>query len=199
MNNQYNSMDTAAFQNVWVFCEQRSGVLMPTTLELISEARKLADERGALLCGILLGDKVESLAPTLGGYGADRVYVCESPLLDPFTTDAYAKVICDVISDIKPEIVLFGASHIGRDLAPRCAARLHTGLCADCTHLDIDMNKYTDFLRNASTVDVDGTEWKMDNVDLKMTRPAFGGHDHLPPLPSCDGNGASRRHAARTV
>ena len=173
---KYNSAEIAAFKNVWVFCEQRQGVMMPTTLELISEGRKLADELGVKLCGILLGDQVEGIAKELGGYGADEVYLCESPLLKNYTTDAYAKVIVDCVESLKPEVLLFGASNIGRDLAPRCAARLHTGLCADCTHLDINVPKYMDFLRENSTLDVDNMKWDMENRDLKMTRPAFGGH-----------------------
>ena len=133
----YNSADIAAFKNVWVFCEQRQGKMMPTTFELISEGRKLADELGVELCGILLGDDVDGIAAELGGYGADRVYVYNSPLLKHYTTDAYTKVIVDAVEEFKPEIMIYGASHIGRDLAPRYAARLHTGLCADCTHLDV--------------------------------------------------------------
>ena len=151
MVENYNSMDLAAFKNVWVFCEQRQGKMMPTTFELISEGRKLADELGVNLCGLLLGDNVEGIAKELGGYGADEVIVCEHPLLKNYTTDAYAKVICDVISEMKPEAFLIGATNIGRDLGPRCAARLHTGLCADCTHLDVDMPIYKDFLRSASS------------------------------------------------
>ena len=138
----FNSADTAAFKNVWVFCEQRQGVMMPTTFELISEGRKLADELGVELCGILLGDNVDGIAAELGEYGADKVYVYNSPLLKDFTTDAYTKVIVEAVEEIKPEVLLFGASNIGRDLAPRCAARLHTGLCADCTHLDVDVANY---------------------------------------------------------
>ena len=173
---KYNSADIAAFKDVWVFCEQRQGVLMPTTLELISEGRKLADELGVNLCGLLLGNGVEGLVRQLGGYGADKVYLCENPLLENYTTDAYAKVIVDCVQALKPEILLFGASNIGRDLAPRCAARLHTGLCADCTHLDVDVSNYMQFLREASTLDVDGQKWDMEDRNLKMTRPAFGGH-----------------------
>jgi len=93
-----------------------------------------------------------------------------------YTTDAYTKVICDVIMDKKPEVFLVGASNIGRDLGPRVAARLHTGLCADCTHLDINMDIYTDFLREASTIDVDSVKFDMEDKNMKMTRPAFGGH-----------------------
>ena len=119
---------------------------------------------------------VESLAAELGGHGADKVYVCESPLLATYTTDAYAKVICDVIEDLKPEAFLIGATNIGRDLGPRCAARLHTGLCADCTHLDVDVPNYIQFLRESSTLDVDAQKWDMEDRNLKLTRPAFGGH-----------------------
>ena len=150
----YDSADIAAFKNVWVFCEQRQGVMMPTTFELISEGRKLADELGVNLCGILLGENVEGIAKDLGGYGADQVIVCDSPLLKNYTTDGYTKVICDMVEEYKPEIMLFGASNIGRDLAPRCAARLHTGLCADCTHLDVDLGGYIDFLKTGSSLDV---------------------------------------------
>ena len=182
----FNSADTAAFKNVWVFCEQRQGKMMPTTFELISEGRKLADELGVELCGILLGDNVDGIAKELGGYGADKVYVYNSPLLKDYTTDAYTKVITDAVEEIKPEILLFGASNIGRDLAPRCAARLHTGLCADCTHLDIDMPISKNFLREASTlaeerieklgtVKINGQDHDVSR-DIKMTRPAFGGH-----------------------
>lgn len=78
----FNSADTAAFKNVWVFCEQRQGKMMPTTFELISEGRKLADELGVELCGILLGDNVDGIAKELGGYGADKVYVYNSPLAE---------------------------------------------------------------------------------------------------------------------
>ena len=182
----FNSADIGAFKNVWVFCEQRQGVMMPTTFELISEGRKLANELGVELCGILLGDNVKGIAAELGQYGADKVYVYDSPLLKDFTTDAYTKVIVEAVEELKPEVLLFGASNIGRDLAPRCAARLHTGLCADCTHLDIDMPNYKGFLKEASTLPEERIE-KLGTVminkephdvsrDLKMTRPAFGGH-----------------------
>ena len=176
----FENTNPADFHGVWVYCEQRRGALMSTDLELISEGRKLADELGTELCGVLLGDGVASLAPQLGGYGADKIYVCESPLLREYTTDAHAKLLCDLVAEYKPEVVLFGATNIGRDLAPRCAARLHTGLCADCTHLDVDVDTYVKFLRENSTLDekgigVEGLHAKFES-DLKMTRPAFGGH-----------------------
>lgn len=172
----YNSADVAAFKNVWVFCEQRDGKLMPTVCELLSKGRNLADELGGSLCGIVLGSEVEHLTSEIGGYGADQVLVCESPLLEPYTTDAYTKVICDLIEEQKPEIFLIGATNVGRDLGPRCAARLHTGLCADCTHLDVDVANYLEYLREASTLNVDNLKLDMEDRNLKMTRPAFGGH-----------------------
>ena len=182
----FNNTKLEDFKDVWVFCEQRQGKLMPTDFELISEGRRLADELGVKLCGLLLGDNVEGLAQELAGYGADKIIVCDHPLLKDYTTDAYAKVICDTVVEMKPEALLVGATNIGRDLAPRCAARLHTGLCADCTHLDVDMGIYKDFLREASTLPADKIEGmgtakvlgKDHDVsrDLKMTRPAFGGH-----------------------
>ena len=184
---EFNSKDTAAFKGVWVFCEQREGVIMSISYQLLSEGRKLANDLGVELCGVVLGSNVkEEYIKALGGYGADKVYYCDHELLKDYTTDAYTKVISEAVEDIKPEILLFGASNIGRDLAPRCAARLHTGLCADCTHLDIDMPIYKNFLKEASTLPAERIE-KLGTVkingadhdvsrDIKMTRPAFGGH-----------------------
>ncbi len=185
-----SNYDSSAIQEfkggVWVFCEQRQGVMMSTSYELISEGRRLANELGTKLYGLLLGSNIEGIAKDLGGYGADGVYVCDHPLLETYTTDGYTKVICDVIRTYKPEVMLIGATNIGRDLGPRCAARLHTGLCADCTHLDIDMGIYKDFLHTASTLPdarIEATDHAMVmgekhdvSRDLKMTRPAFGGH-----------------------
>ena len=99
-------------------------ILMPTDFELVSEGRKLADQRGTKLTGLLLGDQVAGLAKELGGYGADEVIVCEDEALKVYTNEAYSKVVCDMVKERKPEVLLFGASNIGRDLAPRCAARL---------------------------------------------------------------------------
>ena len=157
----FNSADIAAFKNVWVFCEQRQGVLQSTALELISEGRKLADTLGVELCGLLLGKDVEGLAKEIGGHGADKVLVCDSPLLETYTTDAYAKVIVDTIKAYKPEIFLIGATNIGRDLGPRLAARLGTGLTADCTKLEIG------YARN---------DVEQKQPIILQTRPAFGGH-----------------------
>ncbi len=172
----FNSADIQAFRDIWVFCEQREGKLSDTNFELISEGRKLADQRGTKLVGVVLGRGLGDEVRELGGYGADQVIVCDHPLLEVYTTDAYAKVLCDVVMEEKPEVLLIGASHIGRDLGPRCAARLHTGLTADCTHLDIDMEHYRKFLEDSSTLDLSAVKMDMEDQNLKMTRPAFGGH-----------------------
>ena len=155
----YNSAEINEFSDIWVFCEQREGKLMNTDFELISEGRKLADERGSKLVGILLGGEgIENSAKELGGYGADKVIVCADRNLEVYTTDAYSKVLCDVVMEKKPEVLLIGASNIGRDLGPRVAARLHTGLTADATHLDIDMDRYIQFLKESSTIDLENDE-----------------------------------------
>ncbi|TCO76417.1 electron transfer flavoprotein subunit alpha [Marinisporobacter balticus] len=146
--------DLSAYKNVWVFAEQRAGKVMPVAIELLGEGRKLADEIGVELCAIVLGNNIEGLAKELAQYGADKVYIAEHELLETFTTDGYTKVITDAINEIKPEIVLLGATHIGRDLAPRVAARVDTGLTADCTKLEIDP----------------------EDKKIKQTRPAFGGN-----------------------
>ena len=173
---EYNFTDTAAFHGVWVFCEQRDGVLQSISYQLLSEGRKLANDLGVELCAVVMGSEVpEAYLKALGGYGADRVYYCNDPLLKNYTTDAYTKVLCDLVVNKKPEIVLIGATNLGRDLGPRCAARLHTGLTADCTHLDVDVEKYKAFLKTTSNIDVDNTKFE-ENTNLKMTRPAFGGH-----------------------
>lgn len=173
---EFNAMDTAAFSGVWVFCEQREGQIQTISYQLLSEGRKLANDLGVELCGVVMGSDVnETYIKALGGYGADRVYYANSPLLKDYTTDGYTKVLCDLVKEKKPEIVLIGATNLGRDLGPRCAARLHTGLTADCTHLDVDVEKYKAFLKSTSTIDVDNTKFE-ENTNLKMTRPAFGGH-----------------------
>lgn len=146
--------DISAYKNVWVFAEQREGKIMQVAIELLGEGRKLADEIGVDLCAIVLGKNIEGLSKELIAYGADKVYVAEHDLLENFTTDGYTKVITDAINEIKPEIVLLGATHIGRDLAPRVAARVDTGLTADCTKLDIDP----------------------EDKKIMQTRPAFGGN-----------------------
>ncbi len=142
------------YEGVWVFAEQRDGNLMNVSIELLGEGRKIADELGTELTAILLGRNVNNLAERLVKYGADNVLYADSPLLEVYTTDGYTKVICDLIKTRKPEIMLIGATNIGRDLGPRISARIHTGLTADCTRLDVDL----------------------ENRRLMQTRPAFGGN-----------------------
>ena len=160
--------DLSAYTGVWVFAEQREGKLTPVVIELMGEGKKLADEIGTYLGAVLCGKGVDDLAQELIRYGADRVFYCEDDLLEPFTTDSYAIAISRAIEEYKPEIVLYGATHIGRDLAPRIAAKVNTGLTADCTKLEIDP----------------------EDKKLMQTRPAFGGNlmativcpDHRPQM-----------------
>ena len=107
---------------------------------------------------------------------ADVVYYIEDALLKNYTTDAYTKVIVDAVNELKPSIFMYGATHIGRDLAPRVAARLNTGLTADCTHLDVSVAEYIKFAEENTTLNT--ATLKADDPDkgLKMTRPAFGGN-----------------------
>lgn len=142
------------FKNVWVFIEQRQGKLQNVSLELLGEGRKIADSLGVELCGVLLGNNIMNLTEEVIEYGADKVYVSEDILLENYTTDGYTTVISNMIEEFKPEILLVGATNIGRDLAPRISARVNTGLTADCTQLGVDLETRT----------------------LLQTRPAFGGN-----------------------
>lgn len=142
------------YRGVWVFAEQREGNLQKVSLELIGKGREIADKLGEKLTAVLLGHEIEKLSKSLIEHGADEVIVVDNLYLKNYTTDAYVKVMCDLINDKMPEILFMGASYIGRDLGPRVAGRLKTGLTADCTSLDIE----------------EGTG------NLLMTRPAFGGN-----------------------
>jgi electron transfer flavoprotein alpha subunit len=142
------------YKGVWVFAEQRGGVLQKVSLELIGKGRELAEKLGTEVTAVLLGNNIMDLGKDLLAYGADNVIVAEHELLNNYTTDGYTKVICDLINDKKPEVLLIGATFVGRDLGPRAAARLNTGLTADCTGLDIEES----------------------SSNLMMTRPAFGGN-----------------------
>lgn len=170
--------DFAEYKNVWVYTEQRSGKLMNVAAELLGEGYRLSREIGGdtKVCALLVGDETDGLVDELYAYGADTVYQISHPLLKTYTTDGYAKVITDAIQAEKPEIVLFGATHIGRDLAPRIAARLDTGLTADCTRLDINTGKYMDYLTNYTTASTAGLDAESQDKGLKQTRPAFGGN-----------------------
>ena len=145
-------------RNIYVVVEQRDGKMLKVGLELLSEAKKLAAELGQSVVGILMGDNVKGLADDLFKYGANEVVYVEDPILKEYVTEPYAKALTKVIKDEDPEIVLYGATSIGRDLAPRVASRIHTGLTADCTKLTIEHDE------------------KTDQDLLFMTRPAFGGN-----------------------
>ena len=125
-------------KDVFVFIEQRDNKLEKVGIELLGKARELADDLGQDVVGVLLGEKVKDHADVLIRHGADKVIVVEDPMLKEYVTEPYAKAITKIIKDKEPEIVIYGASSIGRDLAPRLAARIHTGLTADCTKLEID-------------------------------------------------------------
>ncbi|AGX41409.1 electron transfer flavoprotein subunit alpha/FixB family protein [Clostridium saccharobutylicum] len=147
-------MNIADYKGVWVFAEQREGELQKVSLELLGEGRRVADKLGVKLTALLLGSNVEGLSKTLAEHGADEVLVADNKDLQHYTTDAYTKVICDLANERKPGILFVGATFIGRDLGPRVAARLNTGLTADCTSIDVEV----------------------ENGDLLATRPAFGGN-----------------------
>ena len=126
---------------VWVFAEQHHAELEDTALELMGRARQLADTLGVAVGALLLGDEVGMLTQKLIHYGADKVYQVEDAKLKAYQTGSYAKVICDLIEKHKPQIVLYGATPTGRDLAPRIASAMKAGLTADCTDLQIGDHK----------------------------------------------------------
>ena len=123
---------------IWIFAEQRGGELKKVSFELLTVGRNLADRAGEELGALLLGSGVEMLAPELAKYGADRVFLADSEDLKDFLTEPYTSVICDAVKAHDPSILLFSATTMGRDLSPRVAARLGTGLATDCTGLDIN-------------------------------------------------------------
>ncbi len=161
-------MNIADYKGVWVFAEQREGELQKVSLEILGEGRRIADELGVKLTALLLGNNIEPLAKILAQHGADEVLVADDKNLEHYTTDAYTKVICDLANERKPGILFVGATFIGRDLGPRIAARLSTGLTADCTSIEVEA----------------------ENGALLATRPAFGGNlmatiacpDHRPQM-----------------
>ncbi|QNO13890.1 electron transfer flavoprotein subunit alpha/FixB family protein [Alkalicella caledoniensis] len=147
-------MSLNEYKGVWVFVEQRNGTIQKVSLELICKAREIADKIGGKVTAVILGAEVEGLANELIHYGADMVKGFENKRLEKYITEPYTKILSSAIIEGKPEIMLIGATTIGRDLAPRVAARVKTGLTADCTILDIDPQ----------------------TNNLLMTRPAFGGN-----------------------
>ncbi len=148
---------------VWVFAEQEDGALHDVSLELLGKARQLADKLGVKVGAVLPGWEVRELSARLIAYGADNVYLVEDRRIDHYQTQPYAKVVCELISRHKPQIVLYGATHLGRDLAPRVASQMRAGLTADCT--DLDLGDYTELK----------TKEVHKNLLLQI-RPAFGGN-----------------------
>ncbi len=146
--------DLSAYKDVWVFAEQTDGKIESITYELLGEGRKLANDLGMKLCAVLLGSNVKSKCPDLIARGADKVYVVDSPSLSYFKDEPYAAILIELIKRHSPNILLCGATTIGRSLVSRVAVTINTGLTADCTGLAIDQAT-----RN-----------------LLQTRPAFGGN-----------------------
>ncbi len=148
------TIDTSAYKDVWIFIEHEHGKVSNVSFELLGEGRKLANDLGCKLCGMIFAEKADDFIKEVVAYGAEKIYVTESPVLKEYRTDPYACAAVNLIRKYKPEIVLYGATTQGRDFAGTVATTLETGLTADCTGLDIDPEtKY-----------------------LKQTRPAFGGN-----------------------
>ncbi len=168
--------DFEQYSGILVLGEVREGTLTDSAIELVSEAKRLAAVTGDKVIALVPGNGVTEQAKTLAGYGADRVLVCNHPLLANYTTNAWTKVVCEAAEQVKPDIFLIGATTAGRDLAPRCAARLVTGLNADCTLLHTGKQAYMDYLAENSQLNLAEMDAKVDEKSLKMTMPAFGGH-----------------------
>jgi electron transfer flavoprotein alpha subunit len=151
---EVKSDDLSAYKGVWVFGEQRGGDLDGVALELLGEGRKLADQLQVPLSAVLIGEDVGDMANLLVAHGADNVYVVDDPSLKNFVDESYCDIFVQLIDMYRPEIILLGATTYGRSLAPRISSRLNTGLTADCTKLEIDM----------------------ESKNLMQTRPAFGGN-----------------------
>ncbi|WP_313133016.1 electron transfer flavoprotein subunit alpha/FixB family protein [Anaerocolumna sp.] len=147
-------MDFENYKGIFIFVQQIDNKISGVSFELLGRGKELAEDLGTEVTAVLLGFGVGDLVDELAGYGADKVILIDDPALEIYTTEPYAHAMYSVIEKYKPEIVLYGATAIGRDLAPRVSARVHTGLTADCMKLEIDAG----------------------NKNLRMTRPAFGGN-----------------------
>ena len=158
-------MSLAEYKGVYVFAQQVDNEVSSIALELIGKGKDLAKDLDTTVTAVLIGHNVMGLTDVLGEYGADKVIVVDDPELKEYRTEPYTHALTSVINELKPDICLIGATAIGRDLGPRVCARVHTGLTADCTQLDIG-----DFPINP----MPGQEQK--HGQLLMTRPAFGGN-----------------------
>ena len=160
-------MGLEEYKGVYVFAQQVDNELSGIAFELLGKAKELASDLGTDVTAVLIGSDVKGLTDELAEYGADKVIVVDDPELKEYRTEPYAHALSSVINEYKPEIVLVGATAIGRDLGPRVSARVQTGLTADCTVLEIG-----DFPINA----IPGQEDKQKHNQLLMTPPAFGGN-----------------------
>ena len=158
-------MGLEEYKGVFIYAQQVDNKLSDIAFELVGKAKELAADLNTEVTAVLLGSNVKALATELGEYGADKVIVVDNPALETYRTEPYAQALVSVINEYKPEIMLVGATAIGRDLGPTVSARVKTGLTADCTKLEIG-----DFPINA----MPGQEQKHNQ--LLMTRPAFGGN-----------------------
>jgi electron transfer flavoprotein alpha subunit len=158
-------MNTSDYKGVFIFAQQIDNIVSGIALELIGKGKELAADLDSEVTAVLLGSEIKDQAERLAAYGADRIILVDDPALKEYRTEPYTQAITAVIEKYKPEVFLLGATAIGRDLAPRVCARIHTGLTADCTQLDIG-----DYPLTPS----EGTETKPKQ--LLMTRPAFGGN-----------------------
>ncbi len=162
------AIDRSKYKDIWIFAEQKNNEISPVVFELLGKGRELAEQRECDLVAVLMGHNIENLAGDLIAFGADKVIVIDDPKLKDFLDLPYAKALTELANKYKPEIILSGASVMGRSFIPRVAVELHTGLTADCTGLEIDP----------------------DTNNLLQTRPAFGGNilativtpNHLPQM-----------------
>ena len=146
--------DLSLHKDVWVFCEQKKGVIQSIAFELLGEGKKLAKKLGVKLCAVILGSEIEPKIEELSARGADKIYIIDSPALKFYQDEPYTNVLVSLVEEYKPEILLCGATTIGRSLVSRVAIKIGAGLTADCTGLDIDEKERL----------------------LLQTRPAFGGN-----------------------
>ncbi|MCI5517822.1 electron transfer flavoprotein subunit alpha/FixB family protein [Roseburia sp. MUC/MUC-530-WT-4D] len=160
-------MGLEEYKGVFIYAQQVDNEISPIAFELIGKGKELAKDLNTEVTAVLLGSNVKGLADQLAVYGADKVIVVDNPLLETYRTEPYAQALTAVINEYKPEIMLVGATAIGRDLGPTVSARVQTGLTADCTMLEIG-----DF----PLVAVPGKEDQQKHNQLLMTRPAFGGN-----------------------
>ncbi len=146
--------DFSEYAGITVFVQHQHGKVHPVSIELIGEATRLAKIAGSPSYAVVFGNKIDEIIDAISHYGVDRIFYYDQELFENYSTDAYTKIMCEFIRSQKPEVVLFGATSFGRDFAPRVAARIGTGLTADCTALEFDEK----------------------DKKLMQTRPAFGGN-----------------------